>query len=242
MRRVPDSRLPTVPGNGAQSGLERINPAPKTISATPPSMNSVSLSLSYPFAVYSLPVSIAHCQLPFHALGIRSVTGLLRSRIAVHQRLPPVLTASSTAASTGSLSPIGLPPAERLRLTADQQNVASATAHRCGHAQHVQRIHGVRFNWPAAHRRSDCVQVGLDHVQGPGCFAMRKRVHQDGGFVAVLSAYARSKPRMPKSTTRTLARRARGSEAVRDLDAEGVVAQKDVADAGDQNAGLCVRG
>ena len=55
------------------------------------------------------------------------------------------------------------------------------------------------------------------------------------------SAMVRSKPRMPKSTTRTFSGHAPLGQLLDDFDAERVVTQEDVADAGDQNARRHIR-
>src|SRR5262249_2950645 len=81
-------------------------------------------------------------------------------------------------------------------------------------------------------------RVQLQDVQRAGPAAARRRVHQDHGLVAVEQGVGQVQAADAEVDHAHLGRRPPPRQPPDDLDAEGVVAQADVADAGDQDARL----
>src|SRR6185437_468485 len=221
-------------------GLVRIKPAPKTISATPPSMNSVSLSLKLP-----LPFSIARLLLlrrmftASNHVWSRSWIRPVSVQDSVYQRCHQLDCLIHGGLDRRAQSHLAFLASKSFRFTADQQNVLYFDVHRFSHAQHVHRIHGVGFN----RGRSSIgtvqrFQIGLDDVERARCLAMRTRIHQNDGFVAVLQGVGKIEAADAEVGYSHARGKVKASYTAGDFDAKGVVAQKDVTDARHQNGGL----
>jgi hypothetical protein len=79
--------------------------------------------------------------------------------------------------------------------------------------------------------------VGLDDVQGARDLAARSGVHQDGCVVAVEERVGQVEPAHAELDHHRALRQRASRQAPHDLDAEPIVAEEDVADSTDQDAG-----
>src|SRR5215475_10076302 len=89
---------------------------------------------------------------------------------------------------------------------------------------HVLRIRRVQF-----------AQVRLDNIERACRAASRSRVHENGNFIAVHQGASQIKASDAEVNHSRLVRRYAFGQPSRNLAAEGVIAQEDVADAGDEN-------
>ena len=84
-------------------------------------------------------------------------------------------------------------------------------------------------------------QIRFDDVERARSFAVRTGVHQNGGFVAVLQRVSQVEAANAKIGHAHALRQLPVGQAANHFDAKRVIAEKDVADAGDQDGRLLRR-
>jgi len=126
---------------------------------------------------------------------------------------------------------------DRLGLAADQQEPIDPPAHQGRQPEDFHRVHVVALDQEAsALGLGRATDLGLDEVERPGPPAARDRVDQDDRVIAVEQGVGQVEPPDAEVDDADPLRQGPASQPVDDLDAEGVVAQEDVADPGDEDA------
>jgi hypothetical protein len=98
-------------------------------------------------------------------------------------------------------------------------------------------VHAVGFD-QAVGRGVDFVDIGLDDGDGTGRLAVGECIDEDGGFVAILQGVGEVEAANAEIDDARFRGQVAGCKAAGDFDAESIVAEEDVADAGDEDGGL----
>ena len=117
-----------------------------------------------------------------------------------------------------------------LRRAGDDQRPRQRAAERAGEAEHLDGVHPVRVD-----RRLDVVELRLDHARACPAAARRRRVEQHDRVVAVAERVGEVHAADPVVDHLDAGRQRARGEPLGERDAEAVVAEEDVADAGDED-------
>src|ERR1700719_684386 len=89
-------------------------------------------------------------------------------------------------------------------------------------------LHRLRFFLPGD------LQLGLKDVERARRLAVRTSVHQNGGLVTLIEGIGEVEPADAEIGDAHAVRQVASRQATHDFDAKGVIAEEDIADAGDQ--------
>jgi len=103
-------------------------------------------------------------------------------------------------------------------------------------AEDAQRMHRMRIHDVVGCRRMQIIQIGFDHIQSSGHAVPLGHIQEDDRRVIVLKGERQVVATNSEIHNAHVGRNWRHCQAAGHFAAEGVVAAKDIADAGDENA------